>query len=354
VSNFCYIHIPFCTSKCSYCRFASFWNLDSLKVNLYVEKLILEIKNKKIGFNNLKSIYFGWWTPSILEIDQLWRIINALKNNFSFDKEIEINIEATPITVTKENIIWWKKLWINRLSIWLQSLNNSTLLEIWRWEKWNIIDALDKLDSVWFNNVSVDFIIGLPYVKKSETKRDIDYILNRYDFIKHISIYMLEEHYYPWNWTNISINDEDYLWEYIEVKELLNIKWFNMYEISNFAKKWFECNHNKAYWNHSNIIAFWLWAHWYLKGERYSNSENFMWYYSWEKSIEKLKSSDIFIENVMFQLRTSWIVRENYEKLNKKKIKEYIDEWFLIKKSDKIILSDKGVLVLDFILREII
>ena len=384
INNFCYIHIPFCTSKCKYCRFASFWNLDSLKVDLYVQYLLNEIKKNKIqgdlfwkdnkedsqiDFKKLKSIYFGWWTPSILKISQLEKIINTLDYKYNFDKNIEINIEATPTTITRDNIIWWKKIWINRISIWIQTLNNDSLIEIWRGEKWDIINALNIIKNVGFNNVSIDFIIWLPYVKKWEIKYNIEYILNNYDFIKHISVYMLEEYYeipgdkdskfenitYPNNWNKLWIKDNDYLLEYTQINDFLKIKWFNRYEISNFAKKWYECKHNLAYWNHSNMLAFWLWAHGFINWERFSNSEEFRSYYSWNNmQFDKLTEEDIFYEKVMFQLRTDWLTKDIYEKLDQVKLNQFILDGFLEKKSETIIFSNKGVLVLDYILKEIL
>ena len=369
INTFCYIHIPFCTSKCKYCRFASYWNIDAIKINLYIENLLKEIKEEKIDFKFLKSIYLWWWTPSVLSIKQLEQIINSLKDKYDFDKKIEINIEATPVTVTKSNIIWWKKIWINRISIWVQTLNNKSLKEIWRDEKWDIFTALNNLKSVWFENVSIDLIIGLPYVKKWEQKKYIEYILHNYSFIKHVSVYMLEEYYdipeikdsnfenitYPDNWDKLWILEDDYLWEYSEIKELLISKWYNPYEISNFAKQWYECKHNQAYWNHSNILAFWLWAHSFINNERYSNSENFIEYYFWKKEIqEKLYSEDLFIEKIMFNLRTSWLSKNDYEKLNKSKIDELVEWNYLMQKDDKLVLTNRWILVMDYILSEII
>jgi oxygen-independent coproporphyrinogen-3 oxidase len=354
-NNFCYIHIPFCTSKCKYCRFASFWNLGSKKVDLYIDFLLKEIKTNNIDFKNLKSIYFGWWTPSILSIKQLNNIIYTLRNKYQFDNKIEITLEATPITITKENLIWWKNIWINRLSIWIQTLNNESLVEIWRENNKYVIMALDNLKEIWFYNLSVDFIIWLPFVKKWELKKDIEFILEKYNFIKHISVYMLEEYYYPCNWDSLSIWEEEYLDEFIEINNFLKNKWFNRYEISNYTLPWYECKHNKAYWNHSNMLAFWLWAHWFVNNIRYSNSENFIDYYLWKQKIEdKQTFNDLFLEKVMFQLRTDWLTKNIYEKLNLNKIEYLIQEEYLKKKSDKIILSDKWVLVLDYILGEII
>lgn len=354
-NNFCYIHIPFCTSKCKYCKFASFWNLDSKKLDLYINFLLEEIKKSKIDFKLLKSIYFGWWTPSVLSINILEKIINILKLKYKFDKNIEITLEATPVTVTKENIYWWKSIGINRLSIWVQTLNNESLIEIWRGEKGDVINALNIINEVSFANVNVDFIIWLPLVKKWEVKKDIEYILNKYDFVKHLSVYILEEFYYPWNWNNISINNDEYLEEYIEVSNLLKIRWFKKYEISNYALPWYECKHNKAYWSHSNVLAFWLWAHWFVNNTRYANSGSFIDYYSGKQEIEEMQTiSDLFLEKVMFQLRTEWLTKDIYEKLDQNKINYFLEEKYLEKKSDKIILSDKWVLILDYILGEIV
>ncbi len=369
MNNYCYIHIPFCNSKCKYCRFASFWITEELKINLYINKLLLEIKNKKIDFKNLKSIYFGWGTPSVLKINQLELIINTLRNEYWFDKNIEISIEATPDTIITENIKWWKKIWINRLSMWLQTLNNDSLIEIWRGNKGDVISALDNIQKEWFNNVSVDFIIGLPYVKKWEIVHNIDFLHSKYDFIKHISVYMLEEYYdvpeekdskfenivYPNTWNDLWLKENDYLEEYISVKKRLKEYWFNSYEISNFSKIWYECKHNIAYWNHFNILAFWLWAHWFLNNQRYSNSEDFLEYYSWKNILkEELNNDDLFIENLMFKLRTTWLGMNIIDKIDQNRLKYFIDNDYLIKKSDNIILSDKWILVMDYIISEII
>lgn len=376
-NTFCYIHIPFCTSKCKYCRFASFWNTELLKISLYVGKLIEEIKKSSYSVENenLKSIYFWWWTPSVLSIKQLNSIIKAIKSKYNFDENIEINIEATPITVNQKNIVWWKEIWINRLSIWVQSLNTNTLKEIWRWEKWDIIKALDSLNNEGYDNISVDFIIWLPHVKKWDLKKDIEYLLDNYTFIKHISVYMLEEYYeqwwidnekwktyskfqnvvYPNDWINLWLEEDDYLWEYVEIKEFLKNRWFNSYEISNFSKPWYECRHNQSYWQHSNVVGYWLWAHSFINDVRFSNSEEFMWYYTLDKSdYEILDYNDLFIEKIMFWLRTSWLAKELYENLDNNKLNEFIKEWLLYKNDEVLKITDKWILLLDYILWEIL
>lgn len=371
---YCYIHIPFCESKCKYCRFASIWKTNYTLIKKYVNNLKNDIKNFKTDLVNksvlkwLKSIYFWWWTPSILEANELNEILSSLKNKFWFKKNIEITLETTPKNITLENIKSWEELAVNRISIWIQTLNNKTLKEIWRDEKKVILNWLDLLKNSKIKNISVDFIIWLPYVKSGETLKDIKFILKKYDFIKHISVYMLEDYYdvnieensfekikYPTIRKNISLNEEDYLKEYLSIRKYLEKKWFNFYELSNSSKKWYECKHNKSYWNHSNIVWFWLWSHSFINNTRYAYKDDFLWYYSWKYEYEeKLEKDDLFLEKILFSLRTKWIWKNLKNKLNKEKIKEFIKTWYLKINKDKLVLWKKWFSVIDFIIKEII
>lgn len=377
-----YIHIPFCEQKCNYCRFASIWKIQNLHIAQYVnflcEEIALSPSPSPLGERgvSIKTIYFGWWTPWVLELEQFEKILNTIKNKHTLEKNCEINLETTPDKITEKNLIWWYKLWINRISMWIQTLNEKSLKEIWRWNKWDINNALEnfkKYNSI--KNISVDFIIWLPYVKKGEILENIKNTLNNYTFIKHISVYMLEDYYsadkiietkydnitYPDDWWKQGIKEEEYLSEYSSIKNYLIEEGFNNYEISNYWKPWFECKHNIWYWNHSEILAFWLWAYWFINNTRYANSDSFKNYYASEKLFEnKLNSEDIFLEKVMFQLRTSWIEENIYSKLDYEKINYFIENNYLKYSlstegfSPLLKLTDKWVLVMDYILQEII
>lgn len=371
----CYIHIPFCTSKCKYCRFASFSWINELQVQNYVNFLCKEIE--KFSYHEkifLDTIYFWWWTPSTLSENQFKQIFEILEKKFKFEKNIEINIESTPEKITLENLISWEKLWINRLSIWVQSLNEKTLQEISRTEKWSVLDALENLEKFFKNSskkisISLDFIIWLPFVEIWELKKDIEFILEKYDFVKHISVYMLEEYYevpeeidskfdnivYPNSWKANSIKEENFLWEYLEIKNFLEKKWFFRYEISNFAKIWFECKHNLWYWNHKENLAFWLGAHGFFENKRFANSENFLEYYSLKNIfIEEIWEKEKFFEKIMFWLRTSGIDKKYEKFLNKEKLKYFLDNWYLFNVEWKIILNEEYTNLLDYILSEIL
>lgn len=347
-----YIHIPFCSSKCKYCHFASF--VAKEEQTRYFKKLLSDIQGFSWKKEVLSSIYFWWGTPSSVENHSIKKIIDTLKEEFSFAPSIEITLEANPQDITQEKLDFYFGIWINRLSLWVQSLHNKTLKEIGRNNAEITKNALFLIEKSNFENISLDFIIGLPYQKKWELKKDIDFILKSYKKIKHISCYMLEDYYYPQAWKNISLKEEEFLWEYSAIKKILAENKMYPYELSNFSKKWFECKHNKAYWNHQEVLAFWLSAHGFLNGKRYHFPEKFLEYYKWTFFEELLSEKDIVIEKILFSLRTTGIKKDLLPFLDKKKIKEFINWNYLEEKEEKLILTKKGIMVIDTILAEII
>ena len=108
--NCVYIHIPFCEKKCKYCSFCSF-SLLKIK-DEYINALIKEIKFFYKN-ENLKTIYFGGGTPSLLDINDIKKILE----NFNFNSKTEITIEINPHNISKEKLIAYKNLGINRISV---------------------------------------------------------------------------------------------------------------------------------------------------------------------------------------------------------------------------------------------
>lgn len=350
---FFYIHIPFCSSKCKYCSFASFSDISWELKNKYLKKLKEEIRDffERNWKQEINSIYFWWWTPSLLLIKEIEEILGIFYK-FWYIKNTEITLEANPENITREYIIWLEKLWINRISIWIQSLNNETLEKIWRAKKSQIINTLDILQKSQIDNISVDFIIWLPHATRWETKKNLEEIIVKYPKIKHISVYMLESWRYPENWKNISIQEDDYLEEYIEVVEFLENAGFFKYEISNFAKKWYTCKHNQSYWNHGNYRWFGLCAASFIDSKRFANSSNFLGYFANKLEYEEnLNREDLELEKIMFNIRTFWIDKKLVR--NEEKLKEFIDLNRLKKEKNIIHLTNKWTLLVDYILKEV-
>lgn len=349
---FLYIHIPFCQSKCRYCSFSSFAWMSG-EIEKYLVHLKSEIKDfLKKNNQNIESIYFGWWTPSLLSVEQIKDIIRLIRENSELNKNIEITLEANPENLRIDYIEWIKSAGINRLSMWIQSLNNRVLAEIGRKDKEVIYQALDNIKEVGFDNVGVDFIIWLPHEDRLWVSKNIDIILSKYSFIKHVSLYMLEWNF-PKSWWDISIKQDEYQLEYEACIEVLNKHQITQYEISNFSVKWYECRHNKSYWNHREYRWFWVSAASLVWNKRLANSSQLSRYYEWVLDYEEeLSEEDIELERIMFNIRTVWI-DENIVK-NITKLEELLQDNFLIKEDWIIRLTTKWVMICDYIIRELI
>lgn len=314
-----YIHIPFCERKCSYCAFSSFVS-SAQEQERYISSLIEEIKEfSKNEKREIDTIYIGGGTPSLISIDLMKKLIKCLKENFIWSKECEFSIEANPNSLTEEKLKFYKQNGINRLSIGVQSLDNAKLQAVGRLHsKEDAIKTL-KLAERYFDNISVDMLIGLPYMNKDLFLNEIEYLstLN----IKHISAYMLQIEEGTQMAELVDKNevllpsDDDSVLAYEEMAKLLKIKGFDRYEVSNFARKGFECRHNIKYWTGEEYVGFGLAAHSYLKGERIANSNKFNDYYQRKLSIrEKLTKMQLIEEHIMLGLRCNSGVNKNYLK----------------------------------------
>lgn len=124
-----YLHIPFCVKKCYYCDFVSFQGENKLKEK-YINALISEIENAHLENYEINTVYIGGGTPSILSCEDIERVLKKITKNIK--GKAEITIEANPGTLTEDKLKKYLQLKINRLSIGLQSTQNSLLKEIGR------------------------------------------------------------------------------------------------------------------------------------------------------------------------------------------------------------------------------
>ena len=271
-----YIHIPFCIQKCYYCDFCSFDKLQNKQAE-YVDALIEEIKNTH-NKNELliKTVYIGGGTPSILNVNELKQVMEAIKTNFLLSKDCEITVEMNPGTVTKEKLQIYKDSGINRLSIGLQSTNDEILKELGRIHNYKQFeDIYEDARALGFNNINVDLMIGLPNQTIDDVSKSLKNIIQKNP--EHISVYslILEDDTKLKNLIEegkLSLPDEDTERAmYWTVKNTLEKNGYNHYEISNFSKLGYESKHNTDCWNQKEYIGFGIAAHSYFNNIRYSN-----------------------------------------------------------------------------------
>lgn len=359
--NHFYIHIPFCNQKCPYCKFALTPIFNATKKRRYLAFLKNEItnffkKNTHISIDK-KTIYFWWWTPSILQKNEIVDILNCFpfyKNNSS---KIEISFECNPEDVNESYAKNLFEIGINRISIGIQSLNNTTLKAVHRSDSDSIFSALKSIEKnipKWVS-LNIDCILWLPYTKSGEILKNLKTLHSQFSKITHTSIYLLENELYPKNWKQNSINENQMQEEFIEIMNFFQKKWWNHYEISNFCKPWYECKHNQSYWTHTNNKWFWLAAASFIDMKRYNNSQHFHWYYqNTIENFEILNPYSLNIEKMMFGLRTFHWTEYKNPIFNQEKIQKFIQEGYLKYNWIKILPTQKWIFILDHIMSEIL
>ncbi len=302
-----YIHIPFCIKKCDYCDFISYSNCFEMQEK-YVEKLLEEIEeNRQLLKNNfISTIYIGGGTPSAIKPELIKRILDKIYEIIGIvNEKIEITIEVNPGTTTKNNLQMYRNCGINRLSIGLQSTNDSILKEIGRIHNYNqFLDTYKWANEVGFENINVDLMIGLPEQDIEILKDSLENVVNLKPSPKHISVYSLivEEGTKIEQKINCGEmklpNDEEERSQYHYMKNFLELNGYKHYEISNFAKPGYESKHNMNCWEQKQYVGFGVAAHSYVNGIRYANMANLEEYLNVdnEKNVENYMKNDFEVD----------------------------------------------------------
>ncbi|PRX28353.1 oxygen-independent coproporphyrinogen-3 oxidase [Orenia metallireducens] len=278
-----YIHIPFCVSKCYYCDFNSFAAKQDLK-DRYLSALYQEIELLAEKYSpKIKSIFIGGGTPTSLEGTQLAEILDRCYQSLAIKEDIEITIEANPGTVDKEKLRLIKEAGVNRLSFGVQSFNDEMLRKIGR-----IHTAQEAIDNyylareVGFDNVSLDLIFALPDQSLEDWQNALLQACELEP--KHLSTYNLKiEEGTPFyqmlsKGELIPTSEELDLKMYNLTKKLLESKGYQQYEISNFAQRGYESEHNQIYWKNEPYLSLGAGAHFYDgvgRGYNYSALEEY-------------------------------------------------------------------------------
>ncbi|WP_019138394.1 radical SAM family heme chaperone HemW [Peptoniphilus timonensis] len=358
-----YIHIPFCESRCHYCDFCSSL-LNEENVKKYFEYLKKEINLQEEFLKDkiIDTIFIGGGTPSSVDSKYIKEIMEKL-SNFQFSKNIEITIESNPNSLTREKAEAYSSSGINRISIGAQSFNDDILKRIGRiHKKDDIYRAIENARSAGFYNINLDLMLALPDQKFSDIKKSLEEI-KKLD-LPHLSYYslILEENTklfleHEKSPLSFPTEDEDRKMYHYVVSELKK-NGLKQYEISNFAKKGFECRHNMTYWKLRDYISFGLSASSNIDNKRYTNYYSFKDYYKaldrGENPIafsENLTKTDRMNEFIMMGLRLNSGVdliefeekfEENFLKTYEREIEKNINSKLILLDGNKIRLTDIG------------
>ena len=246
-----YIHVPFCHRKCTYCAFYSkSVGSGQLVFDGYVDALIEEMRQRRDEqAHPIKTVYFGGGTPSILPLSELERIVKALHDNFDLSQVEEVTLEANPEDLTTDYLQGIKKIGlINRLSIGIQSLDDEMLrLLNRRHTAQQAIDAVENAHTTGFDNISVDFIYGLPSMPGLTSSTSMTSLASK---VSHLSAYALTVE--PGTALAVQVeqgrvvlpDEDEVVRQYHSLCQQFRTAGFQQYEVSNFARPGYESKHS--------------------------------------------------------------------------------------------------------------
>ena len=248
-----YLHIPFCKKRCIYCDFYASTLLKHREA--YVEALCRELHERKEYLNGapVKTIYLGGGTPSLLPLAALQQLFSTIEEVYGLAEAEEITLEANPDDLTPLYVQQLSSLPINRLSIGIQSFDDSLLhLLHRRHTAQQAIQAVQRCQEAGFHNLSIDLIYGLPNQTLVQWEGDLQQAL-RLD-VQHISAYSLtyEERTALWKLRErqqVQEADEELSLQCFKLlMQTLKASGFEHYEISNFCRPGYHSRHNSSYW----------------------------------------------------------------------------------------------------------
>lgn len=310
-----YIHVPFCKSRCIYCDFFSTTSLDFR--DKYVNTVCQELKLRKgyVKGECIGSIYLGGGTPSQLEPVHIVKLLQAIKDNFVVSDDAEITLEGNPDDMTLEFLRAIHDIGINRLSMGVQSFDDSRLKFLRRRHSGEeAVNAVRRAQECGFKNISIDLIFGFPDENMDAWDADIERAINL--GIQHISAYALtyEEgtalHKMLIENKVKEIDEELFESMYYRLTDRLSEAGFRHYEISNFCLPGFHSRHNSSYWNGYVYLGVGTAAHSYDGNSRQWNPSDIKIYTECidkgqECAIkERLDRKQQYDEYIMTRLRT--------------------------------------------------
>lgn len=369
-----YVHIPFCIKKCGYCDFLSFPGTDDEK-QAYVEALEKEIRSYGAfaGGYRVSTLFLGGGTPSVLEPEQIERLMEAVSHTFELERKAEITIEANPGTLTKEKVRSWKNYGINRLSMGLQSVKNEKLKLLGRIHTWEeFLEGLSMAREEGFENISADLISSIPGQTPMEWREELRTLAEQN--LEHISVYqlILEEgtrFYEEYADHPEKLPDEEECREiYLDTGKILEEYGFSQYEISNYAKPGRESRHNLKYWERADYLGLGLGAASMVRNIRMTNTRDWKTYLeccenpkTMRENVEFLEEARQMEEFMFLGLRkTRGVSRKEFRRIfgqeldlvYEKALGKGLASGMLKEKKDRIFLSQEGVLVSNAVLSE--
>ena len=272
-----YLHVPFCSAICNYCNFNR-GLFDAALKERYVAAIEQEIRRAGRG-EPADTIFFGGGTPSLLEPEEISRLVTACRDAFMLNPAAEITLETNPETSSPARMAGFRAAGINRVSFGVQSFRAPELRRLGRIHSVERArTAVVEARSAGVANVSLDLMMWLPQQTLADWQETVETVIEVNP--EHASLYLLElypnaplkEEMARSGWSLAP--DEDAAAMYLLGLERLEAAGYGQYEISNVARPGFSSRHNLKYWQDGEWLGFGCGAHSTRDGVRWKNPSN--------------------------------------------------------------------------------
>lgn len=274
-----YIHVPFCASKCPYCDFYSV--ADRGRIDNYISAVIDELATlRRVGSfadglkdREIATVYFGGGTPSFVGAENLSRLLGAVKENYALLPGAEITAECNPSSSLAPGFFeTLAAAGFNRISMGMQSAVDAERKKLGRRATAADVEtAVKACQSAGIADISLDVMLGVPEQTESSLLSSLDFALSR--GVTHLSAYLLsieEGTFFAKKRHVLNLPEEDAVCDmYLSLCGYLKYNGFRHYEISNFCLPGHEARHNTAYWRDEEYLGVGPAAHSYLNGRRF-------------------------------------------------------------------------------------
>ena len=262
-----YVHIPWCVRKCPYCDFNSHERPgEGIPEAEYVERLEADLKRElargPLGTRVVETVFFGGGTPSLFRPESFERVLELLRTNGRLSPEAEITLEANPGTAEAARFAGYRKAGINRLSLGVQSFDDTALARLGRiHDGGEALAAMDMAREAGFDNINIDLMFGLPGQTREQALSDLETAIGFGP--EHVSWYQLTLEPNTVFWRRPPVLPEEKSVDDMQEGglDLLGRAGYARYEISAFALDGRQCRHNMNYWAFGDYLGIGAGAH---------------------------------------------------------------------------------------------
>ena len=258
-----YIHVPWCSSRCPYCDFNAHQAPDEVPEAQYLQALTADLEQALplVWGRQIHTIFIGGGTPSLMSTATMDQLIAMVRARLSLWPDAEITIEANPGTAEAKKFAAFAASGINRLSIGVQSFNDTHLKALGRGHDAKQASTAIELGLRAFDRVNLDLMYGLPGQTASQWKAELSTALSM--GVQHLSLYQLTlEPQTVFAKFPPTLPDEDVLSEMeAQIEQAISAHGWDRYEISAYATVKERSRHNMNYWTFGDYLGIGPGAH---------------------------------------------------------------------------------------------